>query len=878
MSFIADLWKAGYWPLQALGFEGDGEALEQRDVRYAVRIKGRDLGPGKLGHFILDEDSAGDVLGGFLWPAETRPIPGWAFAWPAVMTQTSVEGITSSPQVPQLRGMVPVHDELYADDDRFKNLKPVLPAGGEAFIRPECWPYPAAGSFGIALDSTQEGQQDNLFYQTDPRLIAANAGGHARIGSVVADLFDKTDAIDQDRCARLQSQWRVVGLPGKDEKTIAWQLGPPGRRLTTPGANTPGYGHTYDLEAGNVFGGSVDPNVKTLAGIGIASVHGGGPLLVTDRTDQHIMGETPNKEPIAPLHFSTEALWKGLPAATDPTFDAFFFDAAGTPTAIGDVLFANGLTTPMDEPGDGPLLFEGVEFDRPPPAPFLQRVTLGFNRDIAHDFGGSFVNGRGKGVWHWAAHSFFQTIPGEGGAFETPPNPPNDIGEDPAGRVPFGIPGMPPLVTTTGGPTDGPTKDDKRKDKDNIFDVGVIKDGTQSGGGNRITQAFVALRHSILSPYTVDSWQHLGAERDNTTDLEDFSRGWLNGELEGLLDRAASDRRNGTPGSVLASFRPPNVAPPVRDRLPGDPHQRVASTVMEVGAPAFIFRPQNNTTNAPDFTRWASPTKEHLAHDAAVRPVSARLEAFGGRLNRETPVYTEQPCKGRYRGGTTDGGVIFLPPEVAHHDFINRSPNGFDATGYPYDISTTYINHGPKVRDASATFALEATPFAGWTWGREDVTGDWTIDGVIAGTAATVLRLDNPTGRVTLPVGTLTIGDSGVSLDYEEGCITDALLMSEGHALALRQTSGAGGEKTLLIADNIIGGLAVVDCATATELPVVGSMFLYEPQDADPAVSPAAALPEGTVFYDSASDELQLVRTGEIKEDLSGGREYGFLA
>lgn len=97
-----------------------------------------------------------------------------------------------------------------------------------------------------------------------------------------------------------------------------------------------------------------------------------------------------------------------------------------------------------------------------------------------------------------------------------------------------------------------------------------------------------------------------------------------------------------------------------------DPETRAFSfTTIERGAPAIVFTAQFFEPAAIDYRNWMSIPRDSI--DAAKRwtPVTARLEAFGRQANAEWN-YRCQPRGGqaRYQQGTTDGGVVFMPPEL----------------------------------------------------------------------------------------------------------------------------------------------------------------------------------------------------------------------
>lgn len=94
----------GIWPLQHAGYKDRGWLIHTRSAMLAYRIKDRLTNPGDVGEWVYEEDSVGDVVGGNLWPVVTgkRPIPGWAFAWPAVIEASASGGGGEAPLRPMV--------------------------------------------------------------------------------------------------------------------------------------------------------------------------------------------------------------------------------------------------------------------------------------------------------------------------------------------------------------------------------------------------------------------------------------------------------------------------------------------------------------------------------------------------------------------------------------------------------------------------------------------------------------------------------------------------------------------------------------------------------------------------------------------------------
>jgi len=183
----------------------------------------------------------------------------------------------------------------WGGDTRYEGIVPSVPV---------YYPRIPKGFHGIALSSTEEDEQVELFHPTDPRLIAAHRGG-ADYGSIVTDVAG--NYVDTSRAARLQSVLRVVrgpsGVQGGSANAIALNIGPTGQ-WDSCGALF------CDLPKGGTSvasrSGDVSPGARMF---GAPSVRDGGPFDVGLGSDQHRLGTTQDGEPINPLHISTEALF-----------------------------------------------------------------------------------------------------------------------------------------------------------------------------------------------------------------------------------------------------------------------------------------------------------------------------------------------------------------------------------------------------------------------------------------------------------------------------------------------------------------------------------------------------------------------------------------
>lgn len=227
MSFVAELVGGGIDPLQCFD---DRWPVQLRPIRMGCRIVGQDAD----GTYVMDRNSIGDQLGWNLWPqvAGARGCPAWAQAWPAGYAGVPSGSSTTTAQA----GVLPFGSG-FLFNGAF-GLKTVSrPRIGSSNRR--ATPYPVGGEIGIVLSAAEDYTQDDLFFSTDPRLVAVNVRGNPACGSIVCDL-DEDSNYDMTRYARLQTMMRVIPLgfpeggiggfvadqnnPPANLSSIAWNL------------------------------------------------------------------------------------------------------------------------------------------------------------------------------------------------------------------------------------------------------------------------------------------------------------------------------------------------------------------------------------------------------------------------------------------------------------------------------------------------------------------------------------------------------------------------------------------------------------------------------------------------------------------------------
>ena len=286
----------GFLALQDHGWRDAEMPLDLRSMVGAVRVSKRFRGLGNLGEYEYPEESLGDVIGSFLWEsaaddpdggggANSREIPGWRMTpWPVRTKEAGIDIDATSDPVARCVDfdrdeikMLPLYKwEDPGDfgeggatlDDRFMERDVQVPQQGIPWPS-ALFPKPWLDCYGIAVSMDNEGQQDDLFLQTDPRLIAPNIGGDPTMGSLVADL-QKNCKIS--KVAPLQSAFRVATeMRGcvNSGPFLAWQIGMSG--------------------CGDTLGGVV---WDTSIGGFLSQALGSGPLTCGPVGDKHKVAQT----------------------------------------------------------------------------------------------------------------------------------------------------------------------------------------------------------------------------------------------------------------------------------------------------------------------------------------------------------------------------------------------------------------------------------------------------------------------------------------------------------------------------------------------------------------------------------------------------------
>lgn len=691
--------------------------LHHRASILAARVIDRnDTNAVGLGHWIYDPETVGDIHGAQLLKFDTRSVPMWRFATPVVVvlpesadvqTQSAYTIRHGSPVCSVLSGFSvnSIKDKEYKEDDRLKPFTPFIPKRNGKPL----WPKFPVDFFGISLVSNKESDQEDLYFPTDPRLVAVNRNGDASMGTLVCDMGEEfKTAID--RTARLQSMMRVIKNPtqcgalelspgsvdtvtrGPDttyNNCIAWNIGPSGcgdtrggyvfeKRVQAGGTPTPTGGGGGGGGVGNNDVATLDPAQVIKGQLGRLGNLPGGAIVVPDvfEVRQRALGLLGagggaagggggggGAGPLSPVVGQAptpSSTGKGVIALVSH-FDSGHTDV-GSETdkhvlgkdADGHPINPTHLSTNSlfrrNDFYDAPLEF-GNLYAQPERGRYIMPTYLRYDPQPKHPH----VCGPKPGLWRWESECVAHIIDGGQQAIP-PPLPP------------------PPVATGPSGPPGG---------------------GTGGGGGGN----------------------------------------------------------PGVPGIVEV----PTI--PLRQWQPGRFDSYVAMETA-FGVPAIIGRPQSLKTNTVDLrqARGFVPPGAQVESNTKT-PAVYRLEAFGKQTAGEWN-YTQNPSKSRNPGGTAQGGLVFMPPEfdiTDNVDSFSRAASILPSTSTPYFIGTpgTYWGAGIPV---PSTGGIKT----GYSWGI-NTSGDLLYAAVDAsGTATTTLKLmsdgDVQINRVLDGIGMRPIG------------------------------------------------------------------------------------------------------------------------
>jgi len=549
------------WSQLAIGSNEFSSMLEK-----AGRLVNRNIGDGEASQWVPDAESGGVTDGSFLFLRQDANAGGWRRGpWPVSTDTKSTAPLNRTAFDTYPSGTVPTFAFPIID----KTYDPAI----DMFYREQPdyhpdWPRIPGGMSGFVTAAVDYQKQVPIYLHGDPRLVAVNFAGDPFCGSLVCDL-NADDELDTDRCARLQSAWRVVLTRngcGDFKVTgalngLAWQLGYSGQDKIA------GLGMTYDTE--NIPAGFTGSAAGSDRGIvGLFGMKAYGPFDVGDYVDQHQIGVTADGEPINSGHITTDAYFHG-------------------------------------HGGDAPLHFQAALYREPPKQPLKTRVHLRYDPKIKHPH----VCGEKDGMWRWIAEAMFDIPP-----TDQPPPPP--------------------------GPGPGP---------------GPGGGGGGAGGGGAGGAG--------------------GGPGPKPKPIPDF-------ETPGLIGPAEIFR-------LLSQ----EMEEAFRSRAVDTPPEAFGSTTVQTSFPAILMRPTVASIMEADLRSDRNPTDESIDWYNATAPVTLRMEGFG-QVVGSTPIYTQAPGDGRFRPGTSNGGMLFVNPELDLADYETSFEPDEITKSTSYVVMTPGVNLG----------------------------------------------------------------------------------------------------------------------------------------------------------------------------------------
>lgn len=762
---IADSRVAGFYPLQHRGYDQKGFDLQLRGSIFGLRITDRYVGPDDFGEWEIDPDSVGDIHGGQLLKKNDRDVPMWRFATPMIVNPGSSKdnppgtpvaapghgggpaptagfvfqginlnfssgspnaGISLDGQVPNFSsgspqagvsiteplppgsvgaavgggvgggapqptpganrgqgnkkcGTAPSSFEAFpifdADFNPDRRLEP-LSINQPKINGKKVWPKFPNSWVGLSLTANDERDQIDLFLPTDPRLVSVNFAGDKDMGSRVYDLDEKFN-IDPDRGQALQSLTRVIKKPLGEPNALAWQLGPSGCEDTHGGyvIDNPTGGGTGGGGSGEGDGGIATPGPSSPSG-------GGGPASTDIPLSQFQLGggapgggggSGPGQTQLAEVGtgkvIARMSRNNGGPidVGSGKCRHVLGRDGDGTPIVRGHI--AHDFLLRQDDGKDGPLNISSWEPGDE--ANKKMKVKFGWN------------DGAKKWDWYTTTFLFFTpvTVP--------PPTPITPIPVSPI------VPTIPPLTPVTSPvvspispvspvPPEGlPIRTPSKQGKMGNSAIA----GNTTNHGYLMTDQSMGLGEMLAKPY-------------NFTADQDDSRYKKNGSEKGSNKRIDENPVTGS----LSAFGAQGGS-------------RNTSSVPSAPAPSPVTPPSPPA---------APPAPPSPSAPGAISESALQQGATGDPWN-----FTHRPGRSRFRGGTANGGFVFLPPEVG----MEMIEDGLVPKSN-IDVSEAYFGVGPGAYFfAGIPELVSGRPKDGLSFGMDSDTGDLIFRAHYAGDA-----------------------------------------------------------------------------------------------------------------------------------------------
>lgn len=651
------------------------------DVRHAilaVRVVGRD----DMGMLEVEDGTYGDFCNASVWKKDTRPMPGWSFAWSVLATKgkgTVTNASTPDPGAggtpPQ--GMKPAKgfSSDRTPDDRFAS---------EALGYPDFWPSFPEGWAGIALAGSEEDKQRFHWHPTDPRLVAPHRG-IPELSSIVTDCVGSIP----DVAARLATHLFVVNAPslqGEDDSQVkasgddaagtekkkngiepersVFGFGPPTLSFPqTPGTSASGkpLSSTPHLNAqGDMVYGAEDAGTE---GGNVAALFKDGSKKAKGSLGQNSLA------------------W--LVGWSNGFHGGFVLDNEPKLAGMGGGGTGEGTYTGPNSGGPGTPL-------RPPSQSLPAGGGTGQGGNFTYQLPAGLPPGAGN-VARYLVNAIGQT------AAQNPFNVPRGLWSKPAWPPPI-TPKAHPLAEL--GVTVG-VKDGRKivalvsANYGGFLHVGTEQDTHNIGtdaDGNPINPAHLSWKALFYAdkdrdgPLGFEGAYYHGGEFDYPAYVHlafDGDTGYWRSWTTIPMDLTATEDDPARPITPGGDQPPPNrpITPFARAYIGGTGDRSYLAVTRETSFAVILGRPQSQVPGVRDYrvsSPWEDDDREAAIERLRRTPVTFRLEAFGKQTDEWERTHPENAP---YRGGTADGGLFLMPPESRLED---PAPAGFD-------LSTTYL-------------------------------------------------------------------------------------------------------------------------------------------------------------------------------------------
>jgi hypothetical protein len=600
--------------------------------------------------------------------------------------------------------------------------------------------------WGLPKLETGEGNMIALNYST--ARVDGIAGYGAIFGKVVAATAKKGPITPATGSAPKEGP----PLRGGEEGPFGAGLGGTGR---------------WPAEGGGGFG-KWEPKKVEMHGVGLmAKLDAEGPFHVGAHEDKHNIETDADGHPVNSGHISSGAL---------------FFD---------------------DSNRDGPLFFEG-KYKEPSPFPLIAPTHLTWDEEAEHQWLGE----KREGMWKW-----WTEVPYGGPGKKNPdvitPRDPDRGGGGGGGRGRGGGGGG------QGDPNRGTGGGTKKKIHNSYgrgpgpwhpFPDKAITPPTGSWGvdwtppiGPRYEPP-PTLSFPITPP--TGSWPpapprqivprfqvRLDSEPTQPPrELREFGR--TKRDAEGDLARGLLSGRDPATGE---KYEIEGVIERVGWTQATDVANYVISHPMMESFAGLTFRPQLWVNNYPNFLRNPQMPLEMIRGDEAVRPQALAMHVWGAQADDGDWLYTEGPNESRARGGSTDGGVFFVPPHLEPEDYfgINSTTNVRTA------VTTSYVMAAPGV-----SFALGTPNLDGGLGAKSVIVGQDPSD--TTNDSFRVMQLNNSRVATELVYGTVDQGTGEVVVRLGLGG-NQAARIPRGTEAQRPSTLGPSGGEIRVTTDTISG-------------------------------------------------------------------------